>query len=90
MLDDHDGPDVVAELLGVRSPAQEGRSGEEETPEPAGQHQTPGQSSTVELTLVQWRSVLSLRLNLILIQSFTLSKYFLGLRKWHKRNISTL
>ena len=42
--EDEDVPDVVAELPGVRSPAQEGRSGEEETPEPAGHNQTPGQS----------------------------------------------
>ena len=51
MFDTLDGPDVVAVLPGVRSPTQEGRSGEEETPEPAGHHQTPGQSSTVELSL---------------------------------------
>ena len=40
--DDHDRPDFVAKLLGVRSPAQERRSGEKEAPEPAGGQQTPG------------------------------------------------
>ena len=52
MFDAVDGPDVVAVLPGVRSPAQEGRAGDQEAPDPAGAQHSPGQSSWGEISSI--------------------------------------